>query len=415
QTTGREQADITGLMGQYAHGNEPSHHVGWLYHYAGHPDRSVARVRAILDQLYAARPDGLSGNEDCGQMSSWYVLSSLGLYQVAPGSNQWLLGRPLFDRARIRLDNGESVEIVRHGGASGAHVRSVRWNGKPLQQSWISHRELLGGGRLDIEVGETPSDSWGRAPEDRPSARIRGERALPAPYVIAASDAFDDSLRVELRCVEPGAQIYHTTDPETPSEQWTRTADALVLRESTRLLFFARAKERRSPVLESYLHRIANDWSVEVSSVPNAQYTAGGSRALIDGRRGPDDWRTGMWLGYEDQDFEAVVDLGRGRPIHRVGASFLQDMRSWIWMPKELLIEASVDGSEWYELGSVGHDVPDDVEGIFRRDLVLDVASLFDLAPRFLRFRAINYGTIPAWHPGAGGEAFIFIDEIIIE
>ena len=120
----------------------------------------------------------------------------------------------------------------------------------------------------------------------------------------------------------------------------------------------------------------------------------------------------GSWQGYQDQDFVATLDLGKPTPLESAGASFLQDMRSWIWMPKELVVEISEDGENFEEAGRVGHEVPDNQEGVFVRDFNIDL----DGRPvRALRFHAINYGSIPEWHLGAGGEAFIFVDELIVE
>jgi len=121
--TGREQADITGLVGQYAHGNEPSHHIAYLYALAGQPWKTQAVVRRLIDTMYAARPDGLSGNEDCGQMSAWLVLSALGFYPVAPGSDQYVLGSPLFPAATLNLEDGRRF-VIRASGVSPRASRS---------------------------------------------------------------------------------------------------------------------------------------------------------------------------------------------------------------------------------------------------------------------------------------------------
>ena len=112
QTSGREQVDITGLIGQYAHGNEPSHHMAYLYNYVGKPHKTQHRVRQIMEEQYSIYPDGLSGNEDCGQMSSWYVLSAMGFYSVTPGLDYYTIGTPLFDQAHIKLENGHTFVFV---------------------------------------------------------------------------------------------------------------------------------------------------------------------------------------------------------------------------------------------------------------------------------------------------------------
>lgn len=161
--------DISGLIGQYAHGNEPCHHVPYLYAYAGQPWKTQARVRQILTSLYHTGPNGLCGNDDCGQMSAWYVLSALGLYPVDPVSGIYVLGSPLFDRADVRLGKGRRLVIEAIGNSPGhPYVRSVRWNDRSWSRNWISHRELAGGGRLTFVMSAEPDHSFGAAAADRP-------------------------------------------------------------------------------------------------------------------------------------------------------------------------------------------------------------------------------------------------------
>jgi predicted alpha-1,2-mannosidase len=406
-TTGRDQPDITGRIGQYAHGNEPSHHVAWLYHFTGNPQRSAERIASIRDQFYGANPGGLIGNEDCGQMSSWYVLASLGLYDVAPTSRQWLIIPPRHERMTVRFEDGATFTTRRVG--TGA-VQRVTFNGEALGRSFLWHDEVTAGGELVFYLGDEPGE-WGAAEGNRPGTAAMQAAIVPAPWAEAAGDRFRGSMDVRLRCTVEGAAIRWTADPETDPRNGTPYTGPITLDGTTTLRFVASAGERVSPVVSARFDAIEHDWRVTVASVPNSQYTAGGPDALIDGRRGPDDWRTGSWQGYQDQDFVATLDFGRPVTVTKAGAGFLQDMRSWIWMPAELVIEASPDGESFTAVGRTGHDVPDDVEGVFRRDLVVAVAA----GPvRALRFRAVNYGTIPGWHPGAGGEAFIFIDELLV-
>jgi len=405
-TTGREQADITGRIGQYAHGNEPSHHVAWLSHFTGRPGRSAERIAKILDEFYTGEPDGLIGNEDCGQMSSWYVLSALGLYDAAPTSRQWLVIPPLHERMSVRFEDGRTFTTRRTG--TGA-TRRVTFNGEPLERSFLWHDEVIGGGELVFELGE--DTGWGRAPDARPGTPAITGPILPAPWAAASGDRFRGTLDVSLVSGVAGAEIYWTDKTDGDPRAGTSYDRPLHLENTTTLRFIAVDGDRSSPVVTARFDKIEHDWKVDVTSIPNGQYTAGGNDALIDGRRGPEDWRTGAWQGYQDQDFVATLDFGEPTRLTSAGAGFLQDMRSWIWMPTGLVVEVSEDGKTFREAGRAGHDVADDVEGVFRRDFVVQL----DGEPvRALRFRAINYGTIPAWHPGAGGEAFIFVDELIV-
>ncbi len=153
--------DITGLIGWYAHGNEPSHHVAYLYSYAGQPWRTQARLKQIMDTQYADRPDGLAGNDDVGQMSAWYVFTALGFYPVAPGSGEYILGRPFLPKTAMRLPNGKTFTIVADGlDDRHTYVGSVSLNGKPLQRTFLRHDEILAGGELRFTMQAEPNKDW---------------------------------------------------------------------------------------------------------------------------------------------------------------------------------------------------------------------------------------------------------------
>ena len=414
ETTGREQADITGRIGQYAHGNEPSHHVAWLYHHAGRPDASARRVRQILDELYTAEPDGLSGNEDCGQMSSWYVLAAIGLYPVTPCTDEWLIGVPLFDRVTLHLDGGKRFVVRTRGAAPGAgtFVESATLDGRPLSRSFLHHAEIARGGELVVTLGTAPGQSWGRARADRPGRGRTAEQRVPAaPFLRVEDDRFRTRTTVELASAEPAATIrYRRAGSDEP---WTTYTAPIEIRESTRLQLFALVGGRQSPTVEAYLHRIPHDWTVQLDGTPNAQYTAGGPLALIDGLRGDPNWRTGGWMGFQYADFVATVDLQSRRAVRRAGASFLQDQRSWIWMPAEVAVSVSDDGTGFREIARLTTDVAENAEGVVLRDVVAEIDAAVEA--RYVRVVARSRGAIPDWHPGRGDGAFVFVDELIVE
>ena len=162
-------ADIAGMVGQYAHGNEPSHHMAYLYAYAGAHHKTQARVRMLLDTMYSAAPDGFAGNEDCGQVSAWYVMSALGLYAVDPVSAHYVFGSPLLDHADIDVGQGRVLTVKSRGNGPGRpYIQSISWNGQPWTRSWISHAELMAGGTLSFEMGAAPNERFGAALADRP-------------------------------------------------------------------------------------------------------------------------------------------------------------------------------------------------------------------------------------------------------
>ena len=164
-------ADITGLIGQYAHGNEPSHHIAYLYAFAGQPWKTADKVRFILDSMYRPTTDGLCGNEDVGQMSAWYVLSALGFYQVNPANGMYVFGSPLVDEAKITMDNGKVFRImVKNNSAANKYIQSMTLNGSEYPKSFILYRNIVAGGELVITMGPAPSATWGVAKESRPSS-----------------------------------------------------------------------------------------------------------------------------------------------------------------------------------------------------------------------------------------------------
>ncbi|MBP3983662.1 GH92 family glycosyl hydrolase [Pseudoxanthomonas helianthi] len=161
--------DITGLIGWYAHGNEPSHHVAYLYAYAGQPWRTQARLKQVMDTQYKPTPDGLAGNDDLGQMSAWYVFTALGFYPVAPGSNEYILGRPFLPRATLNLPNGKRFTVVADD-LDDAHpyVGRVTLDGKPLPRAFLRHAEVMAGGELRFTMQAEPNRDWPSAGAEQP-------------------------------------------------------------------------------------------------------------------------------------------------------------------------------------------------------------------------------------------------------
>ena len=157
-------------LGQYAHGNEPVHHLIYLYDYVGQPWKTQVRLRQVMTLLYQATPDGLCGDEDTGQMSAWYVLSALGIYQVCPGDPVYLIGSPLFDKATMHLGNaGKTFTITaNHNGPQEFYIQSAMLNGQPDNNVFIRHDQIMSGGELTFEMGSAPNYDWGVAPESRP-------------------------------------------------------------------------------------------------------------------------------------------------------------------------------------------------------------------------------------------------------
>ena len=162
-------SDISGLIGQYAHGNEPSHHVAYLYPYAGQQWKTAEKVRYIDREFYTDSPDGIIGNEDCGQMSAWYIMSAMGFYQVNPSNGVFVFGSPLFPSLTLRLENGRSFTVTAEGNSdTNIYIQSATLNGQPYEKSYITYDDIMAGGELHFVMGDKPNKSFGAAPESRP-------------------------------------------------------------------------------------------------------------------------------------------------------------------------------------------------------------------------------------------------------
>lgn len=409
RTTGREQADITGLIGQYAHGNEPSHHIAYLYAYAGQPWKTQAMVHRILDSMYAPAPEGLSGNEDCGQMSAWYVFSALGVYPVAPGSTRYVLAAPVFDVARIRLEPNR--EFVITGAGEGPYVQRASLNGQTYGHAFLDHSDIARGGELRFVRGPDPNRSWGAAPDARPRASVE-DTVVAAPFVSGAARLFRGTQEVRLGSADPRAEIRYTVDGRTPTRTSTLYRGPVLIQESLTLAAVAFRDEAASPIVSFSFRRLTDYPRITLSTAYAPQYAAAGDDTLIDGLRGNDSFKTGRWQGFRGRDLEVTLDYGGVREIRHVAMGFLQDAGSWIFMPRRLVVEASADGVTYTSLGTVENTVPERESKAITKDFGLDLSR--PRAVRYLRLRVVHFGKLPAWHAGAGEDAWFFADEIVV-
>ena len=412
RTTGREQADITGLIGQYAHGNEPSHHMAYLYAYAGQPWKTQALVRRIMDSMYKNSPDGLSGNEDCGQMSAWYVLSALGFYPVAPGSTEYAIGSPLFDVARIRLENRRTFVVRAPGAAVSPYVHRARVNGSVHRSPFFDHGVILAGGELSLEMKGEPNRTSGLSSAIPVQTAVQDAAVLALPFVATGSRMFRDHQQVTLGAADKGIEIRYTVDGSDPSMTSPRYERPIAISDSLTLKAVAVRGGSSSPLMSVSFRRLPAFPKISLSGNYAPQYAAAGDDTLIDGLRGNDSFKTGRWQGYQGTNLEATLDFGSVRDIRQVAMGFLQDTGSWIFMPRLVLVEASDDGRDFRALGSMQGDVSERESKAVTRDFILEIPQ--PTPARYLRLRVERYGKLPDWHAGAGNESWFFADEIIV-
>ena len=239
--------DIQGEMGQYAHGNEPGHQLPWLFYWVGRPSESQKIVRDILTDFYSTSPEGICGNEDCGQMSAWYVLASLGIYPVCPGTGEYLLTAPIFRKGVITLGNGRTLTILADH-PSYPYISDVKLNGKSLDRHFVTYGQIMEGGELRFTLSSTPDHSR----DDLPSPYSMTDKAFVSPVGIEGDlDLFKGEAKVELLCRTPGAEIRYTLDGSEPSKDSPLYTLPFMVGESCRI--WARAfKEGMEPSEPTY-------------------------------------------------------------------------------------------------------------------------------------------------------------------
>ncbi|MBC2843527.1 GH92 family glycosyl hydrolase [Winogradskyella flava] len=410
ETSGREQSDITGLIGQYAHGNEPSHHMAYLYNFVGRPHKTQEKVHQILTELYKNDPDGVSGNEDCGQMSAWYVFSSMGFYPVTPASNQYIIGTPLFDKASIHLENGNTFTIKSHNlSDTSIYIEYVYLNGEKLERTYITHDEIMSGGTLEFYMTHSPG-VWGTKDVQHPKTEITDHIILPSPFIAKGDITFRDSTEVVLNTSEADAKIFFALDN---GDFQTYTKPFTIIND-TELKLYSEKGDLKSPELTTPFYKIDPNLSISLESDYANQYSAGGNDALIDGIRSTKNYRTGSWQGYHDQDLVAIVDLGSKKAISTVSVNFLQDQSAWIFYPTEVECSVSKDNKNFKALPSQKIDAA-------KRNSNLDIKTIEFKVPddsyKYVKIIAKKMGALPEWHLGypMDGRTWIFVDEISID
>ena len=282
-----------GSIGQYWHGNEPSHHLAYLYTYGGEAWKTQHLVNRILHELYSTDPDGIAGNDDCGQISAWYILSSLGFYPVAPGQDIYVIGTPLFPKATVHLEDGKEFKVIAQGRAKdNYYIQSATLNGKPYNRSYIKYSDIMAGGELVFEMGPEPNKQWASKKEDRPYSE-NGKPVVRLPYVSSGKQLFKNSTTVSLGCDTHGAEIHFTTDGSTPGKESEKYVRPVKISKTTDLRAVA-LKDGIEPSLPL-------TWHFE-----KAKYMPAVSHGKLS---------RGLKYGYFERFFVTTADLDKEEPI----------------------------------------------------------------------------------------------------
>jgi len=411
KTSGSHQVDITGLIGQYAHGNEPSHHMAYLFNFVNKPAKTQEKVYQILSELYTNTPDGISGNEDCGQMSAWYIFSSLGFYPVTPASNQYIIGSPLFDKATINLENGKAFTVQAiNNSPENKYIKSAKLNGKNHALSYIYHSNIINGGSLVFEMTNQPSN-WGTMDKNIPKTSIDEHLIVAAPFIAKGEIAFKGKTEVVLENVDTEVIIFYSL-----GDEFQQYKKPFKIYDKGTLKVYAEKEGLKSKTITTDFYKIDPNIKINLQSDYANQYNAGGDDALIDGIIGAEDFRTGTWQGYFDTDLVALVDLGKvDNEEGKITVNFLEDQRSWIFLPTEVDCLVSYDGKSFRSLGEYNVLNTKEKEDVSIQNYVFKYPPRFKV--RYIKIIAKKLGVLPKWHLGYkhDGRSWLFVDEIQIK
>ncbi len=411
KTTGREQSDITGLIGQYAQGNEPSHHIAYLYDFTNAPWKTQEKVHKIMTEFYKNDPDGLIGNEDCGQMSAWYVLSAIGIYQVTPGTKDYQTGTPEFDRMAIHLENGKTFTVIATNLNASNFYQANAGNGT-WKATTIGYDDIIAGGEIKFDMTSTKATNNGgfKIAETRYPVTTA---FTVNPVIEGGKMSFQNSRKVPITTVQKGIKIFYTTDGSEPDNRSMPYNRPLIVDKSQTIKAIAYdSKGNKSFITTAIYKKMEYNWNVTLNSKYEQMYDAGGAIGLIDGIRGDINWRKGNWQGYQKTDPDITIDLKKETTVSSVTAGFLQDTRAWIVMPKQMIVQVSDDGKIFKTVSDQSNFLP--IEDL-QQQLKSVTATFTPVKAKYVRIKAIQYGKLPEWHEGAGGNTHIFMDEIEIK
>ncbi|MDR1848021.1 MAG: GH92 family glycosyl hydrolase [Bacteroidales bacterium] len=416
QTTGRNQADVTGLIGQYSQGNEPSQHTAYLYAYAGAAYRTQQLVRLIMDSLYTYNPDGLCGNDDAGQMSAWFVMSALGFYPVNPVDGEFVIGSPLFDKAIITLENGKTFTVNAPGADKKKYVKSLSLNGKPYDKSYITYNDIMKGGRLDFVMSSEPNEEFAADLKARSHSKNISNLIVPVPYLeYIGTKSFDSIIDVSINTLSLRDSVFVIMNQKTDSANENsnfKSQNVKLSLENTAEISVAAVSPagKMSKMITSNFIKIPKGRSVRILTKYDNQYNGGGDFALIDNLKGDENWRLGAWQGYFGEDFACIIDLGKEDTLRKVSANFIQDANAWIFLPLDVTYSFSNDAKTWFQTTTVPNKFDERLPKI-----IYSFAYSPNVPCRYVKVEARNRKTLPEWHLSAGEKAWIMIDEVEAE
>jgi len=422
--SGELHVDISGFIGKYGHGDEPSHHMPYLYNYTGKPWKTQEKVRQILKEFYNDTPDGLNNNEDFGQMSSWYIMSSLGFYPVSPVDMTYVIGSPNLKEATLNLENGKHFKVKAHNiSDKNIYIQSVSLNDKELKRSYIYHDEIMDGGELVFKMGNTPNKDWASEKENIPISKVEGFKIDSAVIVNKPFDntelyVFENEHEIKLICNTPDAEIYYTTNGKEPDANTNKYTKPIKIKKSMNLKAIALKKGllpsliydqhylkgRQIYTEEKFPLLIQNDFASKTDPAK--------MKRLIDRKIGSKHFGDGNWVRISEQEIDFSIDFGKLTTFKSVTVGFLINTGVWIFPPEQISISISNDNNSYVEIKNINFEKASDASK--DPSIIREKINLNGKRSRYLKIKIKNFKSIPNWHKAFGHPSMCYIDEILI-
>ncbi len=418
---GEEHVDIAGFIGKYSHGDEPGHHIAYSYNFMGKPWKTQELARRVMTEMYSHTPDGFVNNEDCGQMSAWYILSGLGFYPVAPADMNYYIGSPLFKKSVVNLEDGKTFTVIANNvSETNKYIQSVTLNGKPIDKIFITYQDIMAGGELVFEMGPNPNKEWAAGEDALPQYQkdLLKYKTQPmacySPYLTTEEFRFGDNIKVELTSKNERGKTYYTLDGSEPTEKSKLYQEPITISKSSTLKAIA-FQEGLKPS-QTYSQKLVKSLfanldegypKITFDNVPKKYGEKDGSQ-LIDMVYGSETFSDRKWTGVNAKDLIINVDLGKEYDISSLELNTLTSTMKWRFPPKSISISVKKAKGEYKQVTVQNYPK------LKQEDKKINYHKLKFPKQKVQHIKIVveNYGILPKWHRGAGKLPWIFVDEI---
>lgn len=424
QLKGNQHVDISGFIGKYGHGDEPSHHMIYLYNFALQPWKTQELARRVMNVFYNDTPDGLVNNEDLGQMSAWYIFNAIGFYPVNPCSMNYNIGSPKFKKTSIKLENGlEFTVLAKNNSEKNVYIQSAVLNGEKIDRNYLKHEEIMQGGILELKMGNKPNYKRGTSKTSNPislvklSDQFKSKEVVPTPYDPAGKYVFQNSIKVSLSCLNQFADIYYTTDGSVPTITSSKYNLPLSLKENTLLKAVAVKKDcEPSLIMEQWYFKTKDilkgpdKAEVVMISPPDMSGEANGEH-LFDGILASSYHTDKNWTVWQNSNAELIIRFDKKTSLEKLTITYLDHTGMEIFPPARILIEYSDNNEKYITLtDNTNIKVIKTLNPVIKRVEI----PFKKIDAKAIRIKIQNYSSMPIWFKSYGKPAKLYLGEILI-